>query len=47
MMKEKPTIHFGEYPDDYFDFIVAVRMLMNMHRGGAQDEAIGVASWVF
>lgn len=31
----KPAPYFGEYPDDYFDFII----IDECHRGGAQDES--------
>lgn len=31
----KPAPYFGEYPEDYFDFII----IDECHRGGAQDES--------
>ncbi len=36
----EPTPSFGEYPPDFFDFIVVDQR----HRGGANDEATGAAS---
>ncbi len=32
---ENPTPYFGEYPEDYFDFII----IDECHRGGANDES--------
>jgi Type III restriction enzyme, res subunit len=37
----KPSPYFGEYPADFFDFIV----IDECHRGGANDESNWRESW--
>ena len=37
----QPSPYFGDYPPDFFDFIV----IDECHRGGANDESNWRASW--
>jgi type I site-specific restriction endonuclease len=38
----QPSPYFGEYPPDFFDFIV----IDECHRGGPMMKVIGAESWI-